>query len=483
MKKLFLLAFFSLILISSASAVSMENVAYPVTALGNCANQAACEVYCNNVDNMETCLNYAEANGLMSQEEIAQARKVLPFLKAGTTPGNCKSEQECNAYCDKEENLNECINFGVALGEISAQEAEMIKKTGGKGPGGCKRDECKTYCDDESHFQECVDFAITNGLMSTEEAEIVKKTGGKGPGNCKGKEQCDNYCQSDEHIEECINFSIQYGLLDPKDAEMMKKTKGKGPGGCKSEQECKAFCDNPANQETCFNFGVEYGLIPEEDLAKIKKNQEFMNSDTGKCFSQCMSNAGVDSKNCQEDGSGPEACQTCNEQCFDHNNEICLNEERWQQLDQDCQAKGSGYHLEEVRGDDGKGGQCVIDETCVYSADSQWETQEEKDKKLAEMEAQWEIERAEFEAQNGPGTSGGDGGGSGGCTQPGPEGQCNPGPGADGYIPPGDGPTSGEGGVGSGGDAPADSGAGITGAVIIRYDSENIFEKIIGFFR
>ncbi len=496
MKRLLFLAFL-LILISSVSAIAMENVNYPVSELGGCENQAACEAYCNNVENIETCLNFAETKGLMSETEIAQARKVLPFLKAGTTPGKCKSEKECNEYCDKEKNLEECINFGISMGEISPKEAEMIKKTGGKGPGGCKRDECKTYCDDETHFSECIDFAIANGLMSPEEAEIAKKTGGKGPGNCKGKEECDSYCQSEEHIEECINFSIQYGMMDPKDAEMMRKTKGKGPGNCKGEQECKAFCDNPANQETCLNFAIENNLLSPEDLANMQKNQEFMNSDTGKCFTQCMHEAGVDSKECKEDGTGPEACQTCNENCFSHNNENCLNQEKWTQLNDNCNAKGSGYHLEEVRGSDGKGGECVVDETCIYSSGEEWESQAEKDRKLADMQKQWDEEKAKYESEHGPGSSteGDSGGSSGGCTQPGPEGQCNPGPGAGsdssgssgGSGDSGTGSSSGEessGGSASGESRDGDSsGTGITGAVIMKYNSENIFEKIVNLFK
>lgn len=213
-----------------------------------------------------------------------------------------------------------------------------------------------------------------------------------------------------------------------------------------------------------------------------------MNSGEGKCQMQCFKDAGIDSKTCREDGSGPEACKTCADQCFNHDNEKCLNEERWKQLNEECKGQGSGYHLEEVRGDDGYGKECVIDEKCVYSEGEEWESQEEKDRKLAEMERQWELEREEYErAQQG----GNDGEGySGGCTQPGPEGQCNPGPGAgsDGSDGSGDsGGDSGEsdsGSLGSDGSSGGDGGGVIgTGAVIMRVNSDGAIVMLINYAR
>jgi hypothetical protein len=229
---------------------------------------------------------------------------------------------------------------------------------------------------------------------------------------------------------------------------MAKKTGGKGPGGCKSKEECDTFCNKPDNQETCMNFAIEHGLMSEADLANMKKNQEFMNSAEGKCQMQCLKDAGLDSKACGENGAGPEACKTCADKCFPHDDTSggkCLSQERWTQLNQECQNQGSGYHLEEVKGDDGQGRECVVDETCVYSSGEEWENQAEKDRKLAEMQKQWDAEKAQYEAEHGPGSQqDSSGGGSGGCTQPGPEGQCNPGPGV------GPGPGSEDSGSGGG---------------------------------
>ncbi|MBI2629566.1 hypothetical protein HYW76_00530 [Candidatus Pacearchaeota archaeon] len=464
------LTLLSILYIGSIQA-SISDVNYPVAELGNCNSQEECEKYCDDVNNMELCLNFAEKNGIMSADEIAEARKFMPLMKSGDTPGGCKNQRECKVYCDNDANLNVCIEFAKKAGIISQEEYEMVKKTGGKGPGGCKgKKECEDFCDKDENFNICIEFAKQNGLISDSDYENAKKTGGKGPGGCK-KDECNDFCSKEENFNICVDFAYEHGMMNKEEYEMAKKTGGKGPGNCKGKEECEAFCNNPDNQETCMNFAIEHGLMSEADLANMKKNQEFMNSAEGKCQTQCLKDAGVDSKSCGEGGAGPEACKTCADKCFSHDNEKCLNQEKWQQLNQDCQAKGSGYHLEEVRGDDGNGKECVIDETCVYSSDEMWESQEEKDRKLAEMEEQWAREREEYENENGPGGSENQEEYTGGCTEPGPEGQCNPGPGA-GPEPNGEGDSS----EGSDSSESSSGGGGeqqVTGAVIMKVNSNS----------
>ena len=220
----------------------------------------------------------------------------------------------------------------------------------------------------------------------------------------------------------------------------------------------------------------------------MKKNQEFMNSDTGKCFMSCMKEAGVDSKSCGEDGTGPEACKTCGENCFPNNDNSgnCLNQEKWQQLDADCKAKGEDYYLQEVRGSDGQGGECVIDEICVQGTQPGTEKgcmdcasqcgdvpgMRSTGTDCVDNQCKCYYEAIEEQPQTG---------GDGGCTQPGPEGQCNPRPGAE--PGPGSEGESGEqisGGSSegsdysgsSGGDSGGESGA-LTGAVIMRVNSDD----------
>ncbi|MDD5012129.1 MAG: hypothetical protein PHQ66_00575 [Candidatus Nanoarchaeia archaeon] len=267
MKKL-ILFFAVLFLISFVCA----EVQYPIAELGNCADESACKIYCDDVNNMETCLDVAEETGLMTDAEVEEARMFLPFLLSGETPGGCGTPDDCDLYCDNEANINECVDFALKAGIIDAEEAEMVKRTGGKGPGGCQGAvECDNYCEDESHITECVDFALQYGMISAEEAEMVKRTGGKGPGGCQGKEECDSFCQDKANFETCIDFSVQNGFMSAEEAEMVKKSGGESPGGCGNKEECDAFCSSEEGREVCLEFSYEHGMISEEEYNKIKE--------------------------------------------------------------------------------------------------------------------------------------------------------------------------------------------------------------------
>ena len=215
-------AFLFLIFINSVSA-AISDINYPVSELGNCNSQQECEKYCDDSANIEPCLNFAEKKGLMSKDEIAEARKFMPFIKQGQTPGNCKGQRECKSYCDNDANLNECL-----------------------------------------------EFAKKAGAISDEEYQIVKKTGGKGPGGCKSKEACDAYCK--ENMEECKKWGDEHGLV-PED---QKNDEGRrsGPGGCQGEEECKAFCEKPENTKACMEFSVNEGKMSKEEYERVTRQDE-----------------------------------------------------------------------------------------------------------------------------------------------------------------------------------------------------------------
>ena len=292
-------------------------VPFPVAELGNCASRSECEAYCNVPGNVVACLDFAEENDLLSTAEIAEARSIVQYIQAGTTPGHCASQQQCDTYCDKSENLQECVDFAVMAEIISQDEADMAIKTGGVGPGGCKREECQIYCEDESHFGECVDFAVANGLMDAKDAEMAKKTGGKGPAGCK-KEECNTYCKEPAHQQECFQFAVENGIIpaenvemmtacmqgsescmsycnasderfascvkmwessgdgpSPEDIERMKANYYESPGGCKGNMACvQQYCSDPSGQHAieCEEFAVKNGNKTQEQFDEWKRN-------------------------------------------------------------------------------------------------------------------------------------------------------------------------------------------------------------------
>jgi len=252
---------------------------------GGCAGQDSCEAYCNDISHIDECVSYAEKNNLMSPQELEEAKKVKAAIDRGVKPPACKSKKECDTYCEDADHMQECISFGVEAGFIQGKELEdaqkmlaAIKK--GIKPPPCKgKDACDQYCSSPDNIEVCMNFALAAGMMSEEEAANSEKMlaairKGVKPPLCKGKEACDVYCSSEEHMQECIDFSVAAGFMSEKDAEMAKKTGGKGPGGCKGKEECEAFCNTPENQEACFNFAKDNGMIPEEELKKMDEGRQ-----------------------------------------------------------------------------------------------------------------------------------------------------------------------------------------------------------------
>jgi len=251
---------------------------------GGCKGKDECEAFCNNMDHMDECISFAEKNNLIPPEELAEAKKVQAAIKRGVKPPPCGNKKQCDVYCEESEHMEECIAFGIEAGFIQGKELEDVQKMlaavkRGVKPPPCKgKEACDAYCSSPDNMEVCMTFAIEAGFMNESEKADSQKMlqalkKGAKPPSCKGKEACDVYCAEDAHVEECINFAIAAGFMDAKDAEMAKKTKGKGPGGCKGKDECEAFCNNPDNQETCFNFGKENGLIPEEDLRRMEEGK------------------------------------------------------------------------------------------------------------------------------------------------------------------------------------------------------------------
>lgn len=161
-------------------------ISYPVAELGSCANKAACKAYCDEPANIDACLSFAEKNNLMSKEEIKVAKN---FKKTGMTgPGGCKGKDECKTYCNGPDHMDECITFAEKNGMMSSEQLEEAKKVksaiakGIKPPACGGKETCDAYCSSSEHVEECVGFGEAAGIISKEEAGRIRKTGGKGAG-------------------------------------------------------------------------------------------------------------------------------------------------------------------------------------------------------------------------------------------------------------------------------------------------------------
>lgn len=282
-------------LVPSAASAPKSDVKYPVPELGNCTSEFECRVYCDNSANIGKCLDYAEKNNLIKSDEIERGRKFKKVLDSGGTPGGCDSQQGCEVYCNDVENIDKCLAFGEESGFLKDKELEEAKKihsiiqAGKKLPGDCRNKvACDAYCKNPKHGEECIAFAESSGFLSGKELEEAKKflplmQRGETPGACQGKEECEVYCDSDEHTDECIDFAIKHDLIPKEErehVEAFRKAGGKGPGGCKGRQ-CQAFCENPVNQKACFEWGKENGMISEKDLRRMEEGKQQMKQSLG----------------------------------------------------------------------------------------------------------------------------------------------------------------------------------------------------------
>jgi hypothetical protein len=213
---------------------------------------------------------------MMDEQEYQDAKKMGSKMMQGG-PGGCKGKQECDAFCQKEENFQACMDFGHDNGFMSDEEYAQAKKMGPKalkgGPGGCQgKEECEGYCDNPAHSEACIKFAEENGLLSQEEIQKMKQGGFMvppgggdftGPGGCKTQQECMAFCSQKENDQICKMFGAgpQIGL-----AQDTFKNGGAGPGGCNSPEACMVFCSDKANQETCMNFRPPERVKPPEDF-------------------------------------------------------------------------------------------------------------------------------------------------------------------------------------------------------------------------
>src|SRR3989344_1035330 len=242
-------------------ASSKEDIVFPVVELGGCENKEQCKMYCDNPDNIKQCVGFAEKHNLLDKDEIEKAKR---FMEAGNKgPGECNSQKSCEEYCNNINNMDECLAFAETHGMMDDEELEEAKKVqsalkrGSKLPGGCEnKNECEHYCGEPQNFESCLVFAEAAGFISEEEAEMARKTGGRGPGDCRGKDECDEYCQRPENVKECVDF--------------VETAQTSGPGGCKSKKECEEFCQKPENTETCLDFAAKSGMMSPEESEKIK---------------------------------------------------------------------------------------------------------------------------------------------------------------------------------------------------------------------
>lgn len=256
-------------------------ISFPVPELGNCGSKEECRTYCADPENMEACIAFARARGLVSEEHAERAAKFAERLRAEGGPGGCTTPEECKTFCSDIVNTESCIAFAEKheLKSGALDEGKKIVKylkSGGELPGGCRTMEtCRAYCSDLSNAAECLSFARRANVGNTEQVakfgELIEKAKEGGtPGGCTSLDACREYCADASHREECLAFGERVGILKKEAVDALRQGGMRGPGGCDSREACDAYCKDETNQDECFAFAEERGLIKKEDVEGAK---------------------------------------------------------------------------------------------------------------------------------------------------------------------------------------------------------------------
>ena len=292
---------------------------------GGCNTKNTCDTYCDDVSNMKECIMFAKENGLISGKELREAEKALAAIEKGATPPPCKGKKECDVYCEEPAHMEECINFAVQAGFMEGKELEDAQKMlaavkKGVKPPACRgKEECDVYCQQEEHFEECLNFSEAAGFMSADEAAMARKTGGKGPGGCRGKEECDAFCNNPANQETCFNFGKENGLISQEDLQKMEEGK---------QQMQQSLAQAPQEVINCLQ-----NALGTETVEKIKSGNFMPSQATGDATRQCFEKmmpqmpAGAGQGGGMTPGAGfagPGGCKTpdeCKIYCESHTDE------------------------------------------------------------------------------------------------------------------------------------------------------------------
>jgi hypothetical protein len=222
-----------------ATVSAITEISFPIAELGNCADESSCFAYCDEPTNFDACMSFASSNGLADEEDISKYERTKQTLEQGSGPGGCTTATECESYCSDVNNIDTCIAFAEERGFINEEEIEEAKKVkaaldaGVQLPGGCtSKQSCESYCENPSNMEECFAFAEKAGIIKDDEREEATKAlelmkSGQTPGGCTSRASCESYCSSEENQDECVEFGARTGRIPEDEQKKMKEMREK----------------------------------------------------------------------------------------------------------------------------------------------------------------------------------------------------------------------------------------------------------------
>lgn len=257
---------------------------------GGCALQGgdplrACETFCNQAVNMRECVAYAKTHDLMDARDLEEAEKVIRTLDSGVPlPAACKDVHFCKDVCENPKDVStmrQCFAFAASAGllppGVNHEQAEAMFRAIEEGRAPFKSPKDFKQCENpqsDAIFEQCLAFALESGFIPPAEAELIRKTGGKGPGGCRGREQCETFCSNEANRESCFAFAEEHDLLSPEDKRRMEEEKREASRVLESASPAVLSCIESA--------------IGSDKLARIRQGKGFIGPELGEIIPRCF---------------------------------------------------------------------------------------------------------------------------------------------------------------------------------------------------
>lgn len=251
---------------------------------GGCKTEQACRLYCEDASHLPACLTFIDKYKLVPEAELTEVRKIASAVKRGAKlPGDCSTKATCENYCADPTHGTECLAFAEASGILSTEELAQAKKfipliQRGETPGQCtSKDGCEAYCRLKEHHEECLTFALKEGLLTSEEVRLIRLSGGRGPGDCFSRETCETYCNNPANQPDCMRFAVEHGMMTAEEATQA--------GAVADFEACVAIAPAPVVACLRENLGdelftsLEKGVMPmslstlEDTLIRVRRSR------------------------------------------------------------------------------------------------------------------------------------------------------------------------------------------------------------------
>ena len=96
---------------------------------GGCKTQQECSNYCSVLDHQQECSNFVTDNNLLSAQDMQAVKKQAAMVKKISTeggPGGCKSQEDCKTFCNEPNNIETCVAFSQSNGMMTADQSTQI---------------------------------------------------------------------------------------------------------------------------------------------------------------------------------------------------------------------------------------------------------------------------------------------------------------------------------------------------------------------